>query len=301
MIFSVTKTARYWYGISAILILTSLMAIGFWGIKPGIDFIGGSVIEIKSESINVPAVRESLKDFGDTIAEVQSAGEKGILIRARELSADEHGKILAKLKGDFKNTEELRFDSIGPVFSRDLLIKSVMAIVLASAGILLYLSYVFRKSGSVVSSWAFGTIAVLALIHDALVITGFFAVYAHFYNASADSLFVTAILTVIGFSVHDTIVIFNRVKTNLRVYRLPFPELVDKSVLETFSRSINTSMTTLFVLLALLFFGGSTIRPFVATLSAGIIVGSYSSIFVAAPVLSWWQGRNKGKKPPAGK
>jgi len=171
-----------------------------------------------------------------------------------------------------------------------------LAIIFSSLGILVYLAFVFSKSSAVVSSWAFGTFAVVALVHDVIVITGFFSVYAHFFSASADSLFVTAILTIIGFSVHDTIVIYNRVKSNLRILRMPFGELVDLSVLETFTRSVNTSVTTLLVLLSLLLFGGSTIRPFVATLCFGIVVGSYSSIFIAAPLLVVWQERKKKKK-----
>jgi len=288
---SISRAAKYWFGFSGLLIILSFVALGVWGLRPGIDFVGGSILEVRGENATVPNVRTNLQKNNQNSVEVQLTGNNSVQIRMQELNNEEHAKILASLVEEFPGLEELRFDSVGPIFSKDLVIKSILAIVLSSFGILIYLAFVFSKSSAVVSSWAFGTFAVTALIHDVIIIAGFFAVYAHFFSASADSLFVTAILTVIGFSVHDTIVIFNRIKSNLRILRLPFGELVELSVLETFTRSINTSVTTLLVLLSLLFFGGSTIRPFVATLSFGIVVGSYSSIFLAAPLLVWWQER----------
>jgi len=293
---SVTKTSKYWFLISGVLIVLSAIALIFWGLKPGIDFIGGSIMEIQGKGVTVVTVRQSLEKAGQSDTEIQNTANNSVQIRLRLLSPDDHTKLLESLKKDLKNLDELRFDTVGPTFSRDLLNKSVTAIVLACVAILVYLAFVFRKSGSVVSSWAFGSFAVLALVHDVIVICGFFAIYAHFFGASADSLFITAILTVIGFSVHDTIVIFNRIKSNLRLYRMPFSDLVDQSVIETFTRSINTTVTTFLVLLALLYFGGSTTRAFVATLCAGMIVGSYSSMFVAAPLLVLWQGRKAKTK-----
>lgn len=293
---NISKTGRYWFGFSALLIVLSFVALGVWGLRPGIDFVGGSILEVRGEKATVVGVRTLLEKNNQKSIEVQSTGNNSVQVRMQQLDNDQHAKILTLLKTEYPQLEELRFDSVGPIFSKSLVVKSVWAIVLSSFGILIYLAFVFHKSSAVVSSWAFGTFAVVALIHDVIVIAGFFALYAHFFSASADSLFVTAILTVIGFSVHDTIVIYNRVKSNLRLLRLPFGELVDLSVLETFTRSVNTSVTTLLVLLSLLFFGGSTIRPFVATLCFGIIVGSYSSVFIAAPLLVWWQERNKKKK-----
>lgn len=292
---SISKTAKYWFSFSTVLIVLSFVALGVWGLRPGIDFVGGSIMEVRGQNVTVVSVRTSLEKNNQKSIEVQSTGNNSVQVRMQQLDNDQHTKLLAVLKTEFPGLEELRFDSVGPIFSKDLVFKSVLAIVLSSFGILIYLAFVFNKSSAVVSSWAFGTFAVVALIHDVVIIAGFFAVYAHYFSASADSLFVSAILTVIGFSVHDTIVIYNRVKSNLRILRLPFGELVDLSVLETFTRSVNTSVTTLLVLLSLLFFGGSTIRPFVATLCFGIILGSYSSVFVAAPLLVWWQERGKKK------
>jgi preprotein translocase subunit SecF len=289
---SISKTAKYWFSFSIILMVLSFVALGVWGLRPGIDFVGGSIMEVRGQNATVASVRALLEKNDQKSIEVQSTGNNSIQVRMQQLDNDQHTKLLAVLKDAFPGLEELRFDSVGPIFSKDLVFKSILAIVLSSLGILIYLAFVFNKSSAVVSSWAFGIFAVVALVHDVVIIAGFFAVYAHYFSASADSLFVSAILTVIGFSVHDTIVIYNRVKSNLRILRLPFGELVDLSVLETFTRSVNTSVTTLLVLLSLLFFGGSTIRPFVATLCFGIILGSYSSVFVAAPLLVWWQERN---------
>jgi preprotein translocase subunit SecF len=294
-ILNVSKFSRLWFSFSGVLIVLSFLAIGVWGLRPGIDFVGGSILEVKGSNVTVLSLQDALRKSGQQNAEVQKTGNNTIQARMGQLSDDGHTKLLADLKKTFPDIEELRFDSVGPIFSRSLLTKSILAIILSSLGILVYLAFVFNKSSAVVSSWAFGSFAVVALIHDVIIIAGFFAVYAHFFGASADSLFVTAILTVIGFSVHDTIVIYNRVKSNLRVLRMPFGELVDLSVLETFTRSVNTSVTTLLVLLSLLFFGGSTIRPFVATLCFGIIIGSYSSVFIAAPLLVSWQERKRKK------
>ncbi|MDO8512225.1 MAG: protein translocase subunit SecF [bacterium] len=293
---SISKTARYWFSFSSVLIVLSFVAMGVWGLRPGIDFVGGSIMEVRGQNATVVSIRTALEKNNQKSIEVQSTGNNSVQVRMQQLDNDQHTKLLADLLKEFPGLEELRFDSVGPIFSKDLVFKSILAIVLSSFGILIYLAFVFNKSSAIVSSWAFGIFAVVALIHDVVIIAGFFAVYAHYFSASADSLFVSAILTVIGFSVHDTIVIYNRVKSNLRILRLPFGELVDLSVLETFTRSVNTSVTTLLVLLSLLFFGGSTIRPFVATLCFGIILGSYSSVFVAAPLLVWWQERNKKKK-----
>lgn len=292
---NVSQYSRLWFSFSGVLIALSFVAIGVWGLRPGIDFVGGSILEVKGSNVAVISLWDALQKSGQQNVEVQTTGNNTIQARMGQISEDGHAKLLSDLKQTFPNIEELRFDSVGPIFSRSLLTKSILAIILSSLGILVYLAFVFNKSSAIVSSWAFGSFAVVALIHDVVIIAGFFAVYAHFFSASADSLFVTAILTVIGFSVHDTIVIYNRVKSNLRVLRMPFGELVDLSVLETFTRSVNTSVTTLLVLLSLLFFGGSTIRPFVATLCFGIIIGSYSSIFIAAPLLVSWQERKRKK------
>lgn len=283
--------SRAWILISGVLVTASIAAIAGWGIKPGIDFTGGSLWELRGEGVTTTSVREGLRSAGESNVTVQQTGQTTVLVRLRPLSADEHAGYLARLQEQRQNLEEVRFETIGPTLGRALLRKAIIAVLLAIVLILAYLAWAFRKATVTVSPWAFGIIAAIALIHDLLLMTGAFALFARFRGVSADSLFLTAVLTLLGFSVHDTIVVFNRVKTNLARLRITFRDLVDRSIMETLSRSFNTSATTLFVLLALLLFGGDTIRPFVATLSVGIVVGTYSSIFLASPLLVLWQAR----------
>lgn len=280
-----------WLGFSALLMIASVIGISIFGIRPGIDFTGGSLLELRGNEVTVSAVRDVLNTAGETAVTVQDTGNRTLLARLRALSTEEHASLLAQLTTRFPQLEELRFETIGPTIGRELLRKAIIAVLLAILLILVYLSIVFRRATSTVSPWAFGTIAVLALVHDLVIMTGAFVLLSRYHGATADSLFLTAALTLLGFSVHDTIVVFNRVKTNLQRIRASFRDLVYRSVAETITRSVNTSATTLFVLLALFFFGSSATQSFVATLSVGIVVGTYSSIFVAAPLLIAWQAR----------
>ncbi len=293
---SVTRTARWWFAISGALLASSIGAISVWGLRPGIDFVGGSVMDVRGPQLTVAALEARLEELGVKDAVIQTTGDGSLLIRTHLLDTTTHAKLLQNLEKVFPNLEERQFLAVGPTISRELLRKSFLAVFLASGGILLYLAVVFRKTTAIIPSWVFGAMAIVALVHDILIATGFFAVYARFWSASADSLFVTALLTILGFSVHDTIVIFNRIKANLRMTRGTFADIVDRSVLETFTRSINTSFTTLFVLLALILFGGATIRAFLLTLAVGVIVGTYSSIFIAAPLLVTWHTRFRGRR-----
>lgn len=289
--YSVTRAGRYWLMLSGALSLLSVFGIISLGLRPGIDFQGGSLLELRAAASLVPEIRSALERAGETLATVQDTGDGTILVRMRPLTTDEHTALLLNLRVPHPSLEEVRFETVGPTIGRELLRKAVIAVALAILLILGYLALAFRKTTHTVSPWAFGAIAIVALVHDVLIMTGGFAVLARSMGAAADSLFLTAVLTLLGFSVHDTIVVFNRIKTNLLRLRLSFREIVDRSILETFTRSVNTSATTLVTLLAIFFFGGSTIRPFAATLSLGMVVGTYSSIFVASPLLVWWQAR----------
>ena len=189
---------------------------------------------------------------------------------------------------------EKRFESVGPVVGAEMAKKALLAVILASLAIILYIAWSFRQIPRPYSPWKFGISAVVALLHDALVVLGLFSLFGHFYQVEIDALFVTALLTVIGFSVHDTIVVFDRVRENLpKMYNKPFPEIVDFSLTETLVRSLNTSLTVILTLTALLLFGGETIRWFVVALLVGIVSGTYSSIFNAAPLLVLWESRKK--------
>jgi preprotein translocase subunit SecF len=216
----------------------------------------------------------------------------------------EHQAIAKQLKADFGDYTEKQYDSVGPSVSSDLTKKAIIAVVLASVTILLYLAYAFRTVSYPVSSWKFGATAIAALLHDLLITAGIFSILAHFLKYDLDASFLTALLTVMGFSVHDTIVVFDRIRENLGRRRInsaeEFEQVTDSSLSETLNRSLCTSLTVIFTLTALAILGGSTIRPFVLTLLSGVAVGTYSSIFTATPLLVVWQDRvfNRLKKTP---
>ncbi len=206
------------------------------------------------------------------------------------MPSEKHNELLAKLTERYPGAAEESYSDVGPTLGRELRQKAILAIILVLFGIILYISWAFRKSSGRLSGWAFGVNAIAALIHDVLITVGAFAMLGLFFGVEVDALFVTAILTVLGFSVHDTIVVFDRIREGLRSSsgeRLA--DVIDRSVRETVIRSINTSLTTLLVLFALYFFGGATIQSFVLALIIGITVGTYSSIFIASPLLLFWR------------
>lgn len=272
--------------------LASLVAISIWGLNLGIDFKGGSLLEISYTEARpeIGAVKDSLKnlDLGDF--SVRTTKETGFIIRARELSPGEKSKVLGALSAGGQKITEDRFDSIGPVLGKEAGRKSVTSIVLVMLAIVAFITLAFRKVSEPVSSWKYGLVAILALFHDILIPTGVFAVLGHFKGVEVDTLFVTAILVVLGFSVHDTIVVFDRVRENLRRLkesngRKDFETVVGESISQTFTRSINTSLTTLLALVVLYFVGGEATKLFSLTLIIGVIAGTYSSIFIGSPLL----------------
>ncbi|QQG45401.1 MAG: protein translocase subunit SecF [Candidatus Sungiibacteriota bacterium] len=276
--------------LSATLLVVSFVAIGLWGLRLGLDFTGGSLLEVEYQN-DRPAVEEikkSLESLSLGTLAVQPTGEKGMILRFKDINESLHQEILTKLGPGAK---EFRFDSIGPTIGRELKQKSIMALGFAVLAIILYIAWAFRKVSKPVSSWKYGITAVIALVHDVSIPTGVFALLGHVRGVEIDPLFITALLTILGFSVHDTIVVFDRTRENLHKLKAmePFEVTVNRSVNETLSRSINTSFTVLLVLLAIFFLGGETTRYFSLALMLGIIFGTYSSIFVASPLLVIWQ------------
>lgn len=261
-----------------------------YGLKPGIDFRGGSILQV---GFNVQPqsqeVSQYLAEQGFEGILVQPLGDKSLVLRSGELSREEYLGLIEKLSTKYEGVVEEQYSSIGPVIGRELRSKAFMQLVLVSLGIILYIAYAFRKVTRPVSSWRFGAAAIVALLHDLLIVIGVFAVLGHFWGVEIDSLFITALLTVLGFSVHDTIVVFDRIRENMRVRAgQSLAEIIDNSINQTLVRSINTSVTVLFVLTALLLFGGESIRYFVLALLVGIVAGTYSSIFIASPILLVW-------------
>ncbi len=294
---------KFFYGLSAILLLASIAAVIVWGFNLGIDFKGGSIIEIEYAQ-----ARPTQTDLQAKLApldlkeSIRTTGEKAYIIRMRTIDQTEEASLEASLKS-FGDYTKVRFDSIGPVLGGEALRKSLVSIILVILAIVLFIAYAFRQVSEPVSSWKYGLIAIVALLHDVIIPTGVFVVLGHFLGYEIDTLFITALLVVLGFSVHDTIVVFDRVRENLRhaAAKKPFDQIVGESISQTFTRSINTSLTTLLALVVLYLVGGSSTHHFSLALIIGIVAGTYSSIFIGSPLLVtvWkWQEnkKQKGKK-----
>lgn len=277
---------KIWFIISILIILPGVLALILWGLKPGIDFTGGQEMEV-SGSLNQTEVTNIVGSTGVKDITVTTSGSDRLLIRYSDVGVGEsqavHQKIVDLLAT--KNISETSFSSVGPSVSKDITRNAGIAVALASIAIILYIAFAFRNTPPPVSPWSFGVAAIIAVLHDALLVLGVFAILGHYLGVQIDALFVTAVLTVIGFSVHDTIVVFDRIRENLRRYNKPFEEIVNDSILETFARSINTSVTVILVLLAFFLFGGQSIKYFILALLIGILSGTYSSIFNASPLL----------------
>ncbi|MBU2564580.1 protein translocase subunit SecF [Patescibacteria group bacterium] len=288
----IIKYKKIFFLISSILVIGSVLALIFYGLNLGIDFTGGSLME--GTFIERPSndqIKEKLKDFDLGEIVVQQTGENNILIRMKDINEETHQEILNSLEG----FEELRFESIGPVIGQELKKKAIYAIIVTLIVILLFIALAFRKVSFIIKSYKYGILAVLALFHDILIVLGVFAILGKFLNVEVGVPFVAALLATLGYSVNDSIIVFDRVRENLLIseHREDLDELVSKSLKQTLVRSLNTSLTTLLVLLAVLFFGGSTIQYFILALVIGIIAGTYSSLFIAAPLLVVWEKRKK--------
>lgn len=277
-----------YFGISLLVLIPGVFSLIRYGLRLSIDFTGGTLLEIQTSAKNFS---EIAKDQNLELSSIQSSADNTYLLRFKKLDKDQNEKFKVTLG---KDVVEKRYESVGPIVGAEMTKKALLAVVLASLAIITYIAWSFRQIPKPYSSWKFGVSAVVALLHDALVVLGLFSIFGHFYHVEIDALFVTALLTVIGFSVHDTIVVFDRVRENLpKMYNKPFSEIVDFSLTETLVRSLNTSLTVILTLTALLLFGGETIHWFVVALLIGIVSGTYSSIFNAAPLLVLWETKSK--------
>ncbi len=286
---------KYYYIASGILLTISVGALAIFGLNFSIDFAGGSEFVFSrtgdAAKIEKVFIGENIEVHSTTVT------QDGVTIRTQEIDQATRETLDTALAKD-ANTKIEEFQAIGPVIGRETQSKAIQAVILATIAILIYIAITFRHVSRPVASWKYGTVAVAALIHDVIITIGFFAVFGVIWGVEVDPLFITAILTIMGFSVHDTIVTFDRVRENLRnnAKNTPFPTVVNNSIVETITRSINTSMTVLFVLLALLLFGGESIRWFTVALIIGITVGVYSSVFIASQLLVTWYEWDKRKK-----
>lgn len=295
----IVKHRYVWYALSAVMILASAISLGAYGLKQGIDFTGGSILAVRFEqrpsiADTDAALREAVKDLGAVV--IQPAGDSDIQIRTKTLTEDEHTAVTAKLSQSFGTSTELRFDAIGPVIGKELRDKSLQGLAVTLVLILAYVAWAFRKVSGRVKSWQYGLVTIAAAFHDIIVPLGVFAALGHFRGDEVGTPFVAALLTILGYSITDTIVVLDRVRENLQKSEGTFAEIVEASIQQTMLRSFNTSVTTLLTLVAIYLFGGATLHDFTLTLIIGITVGTYSSIFVAAPLLvtlDKWAARKK--------
>ncbi len=302
--YQIIKKRNIPFIVSGILFVTSIISLLLFGLKPGLDFTGGSLLEVSFPDGNRPQtteVRSVIEKTGFTPSTLQPSGDKAVIIKLPFISEEEHQKILQGLrdqyqKGDASVREE-RLETIGPAFSSQLRTRSFYAILAVSIGIVIFIAYAFRKVSKSVPSWKYGVAAVVALLHDVVITVGIFSLLGHFYGIEVDISFVVALLTILGYSVNDTIVVFDRIREKVLLKGArDFGDTVNLAVNETIGRSVNTSLTVQLTLIALYFFGGETTRNFSLALIIGVFFGTYSSIFIASSLLVSWEEWRKNRK-----
>ncbi len=295
----IIKYKKLFLALSGILMVVALAAIAVFGLNLGIDFTGGAMMEIEYQEARpeVQEIETAAQTVGLENVTVQPTGETGYILRMRDLAEEEKSALDQALtfEGEYEFTEG-RFSSIGPVIGEELAQRGLIAIILVVLLIIAFVAFVFRHVSSTVSSWKYGLVAIVTLVHDIVIPVGIFAALGHYIGFELDALFLTALLAILGLSVNDTIVIFDRIRENIRhKVSIHFDETVGVSLRQTFLRSFNTSFSTLIVLLSLFFLGGETTRDFALVLAVGIALGTYSSIFLAAPLLVTIEKWGRGK------
>jgi preprotein translocase subunit SecF len=295
---NVIKHKWIFLGFSGLLIAASIYGLFAFGLQKGIDFTGGTLWQVKFAG---PVVKGALvetlhKDFGLTDAAVTEQEDTGAyIIRTKEMSELSHQDFSRRLTATYGPFTDLSFESIGAAIGSELADKALWAFAINLVAISLYIAYAFRKVSHPVSSWKYAAITLITLFHDAIIPIGLLTFLGHYLGVEADVNFIVAVLVVIGFSVHDTIVVFDRIRENLRLApsSADFGALVNRSINETFARSVNTSLTLFIVLVALFILGAPTLKYFILAILVGTIAGTYSSIFVASPLLVIWQKASK--------
>lgn len=293
--FSFMRYRKIFFLISAVVIIPGIISLLVNGVRPSIDFTGGSLLEVRytqpesAIDVNQQTLQQAIGDEPEIIS-LQSSGTNQVILRMPNINNQQKDELLTKLNGTFPTVAELRFETVGPTLGKELLQKTLMAVLFVAIGITLY---IWKQFNSV----KYGVSAIVAMFHDSIVLIGLFSLFGRFFGTEVDVLFVTALLTTLSFSVHDTIVVFDRIRENRKKHpTADFTTLVDASVLETLSRSINNSMTIIIMLLVLVLLGGETIRWFAVALLIGAVTGTYSSTFTAAPLVVEWTLRSDPKK-----
>ncbi|MBU3942503.1 protein translocase subunit SecF [Patescibacteria group bacterium] len=299
-----TKYRRIYFTFSGLLIVASLILLFGYGLKAGIDFTGGTIMELEYKDVRSSNqdILANIEEFNLGSVSVQPTGEKGVLLRMQEITEETHQEILTKLMGREvveaegglayetvkTSIEEIRFESIGPVIGNELKEKTKIVVIVALLSMIIYIALAFRRVQRPLKSWQYGIASVLALFHDILIPLGVFVLLGRYYGVEISIPIVTALLAVLGYSINNTVVVFDRIRENLTRRGGDFEEIVDVSLNETLSRQINTSLTTIFVSATIFFWGGETLKYFALALLLGIGVGTYSSIFIAGSLLVSW-------------
>lgn len=289
------KFRKIYFVFSGILILGSITSLVIFGLKPGIDFTGGSILEIeyKAERPENKVIKESLANLDLGEVSIQPADEKGVILRMKDIPEDIHQQILEKLKGT-GGFEEKRFESIGPTIGKELKEKTKIIVVISLFAMVSYIAIAFKRVSRPISSWQYGIAALLMISHDILIPLGVFAVLGKYYQVQITIPVIAALLTIVGYAINNVVVVYDRIRENLLRERLTFEEIINRAINQTLTRQLNTSLTTLFPLFFIFFLGGETLRYFALTLILGLAAGTYSSIFLASPMLvSWLSWRQK--------
>lgn len=290
--------------VPAVLSLLAVIMLLLWGLKPGIDLTGGSLLQVSYQTTSLPSIVQVQNAVAPVAASlnlgevrVQPTGTNGYTLTERALTNSEKNALEQTL-GTLGPIHEDEFTSVSPTIGQELLDKGLIALGLVAVCIILFIAFAFRKVSKPVASWKYGIIAIITLIHDILIPTGLFALLGHMAGAEVDSLFIVALLTLLGVSINNTIVVFDRIRENLGNVgkKETFDETVGRSIMQTLTRSINTSLTVVIVLAALYFVGPASTQDFALTLIVGMVAGTYSSIFLASPLLVAWERFSSARK-----
>lgn len=282
------KLRKWWYLISLIVIIPGTISLVTSGLKRSVDFEGGTQIEFSGTQDQAKLEEIARNDGLENFTITRSS--TGLIFRTKTVDSEKEKKLKGDVESQMDGAKQVRIDNVGPSISSEITRNAIIMIVLASLVIVVYIAIMFRKIPKPANSWEFGTFAIIALLHDVLIVLGAFSLLGRFYGVEIDPLFITALLTIIGFSVHDTIVIFDRIRENLIKGSYPdFETAVSVSVYEMLPRTLNTSFLVWGILLVLYFFGGESIKYFILALLVGIFAGTYSSILIASPLLVTWQ------------
>ncbi|MEO5927518.1 MAG: protein translocase subunit SecF [Patescibacteria group bacterium] len=301
MTFNILKYRPLWFGISFSAVCLSLVFYAMWGLKLGIDFTGGSSLTVRFEGQRPSPTdaQDAIKEFDLGGMTVQPIDTMDMSFRLQTVNEETHQQVLQKLSATYGTTTELEFKSIGPSVGDELREKSIYALIVSFLAIMAYIAWAFRKVSAPVQSWKYGVVTIMQAFRDIMIPIGVFSFLGHFYGVEVGTPFIAAILTVLGYSITDCIVVMDRVRENLQRHSGTFAEIVERSIHQTLLRSFNTSMATLLTLFSIFFFGGASLHEFTLALIIGIVVGTYSSIFISAPTLvtwnSWVQKRNAKK------